>query len=137
VRIGEVTGSAVVKNLNGGSWIGSVTGDLRCTAANGDITVDRAEASVVAKTANGSIRIGEVARGSVSAQTAVGALEIGVRSGTAAQLDLRSHSGTVHSELDPAAGPQRSDETVSIRGRTSYGDIVIRRGAPPRPAPHL
>ena len=127
VRIGEIAGSAVVKNLNGASWIGSVTGDLRCSAASGDITVDRAEASVVAKSAAGTIRIGEVVRGAVSVRTAAGELEIGIRPGTAAQLDVRSQFGSVRTELAAAPGPLPSDETVSIRGRTAYGDILIRR----------
>jgi hypothetical protein len=33
----------------------------------------------------------------------------------------------VHNTLDTADGPEPSDETVEIRARTSYGDILIRR----------
>ncbi len=45
VRLGEIDGTAVIKNSNGDSWIGEVAGDLRVNAANGDIAVDRAEAA--------------------------------------------------------------------------------------------
>jgi hypothetical protein len=35
--------------------------------------------------------------------------------------------GRVHNHLDAADGPEPADETVEVRARTSYGDIVIRR----------
>jgi DUF4097 and DUF4098 domain-containing protein YvlB len=62
----------VVKNSNGDTTIGAVTGDVRVRAANGAISVDRAGAGVDAKSSNGSIRLGEVARGSVVLETANG-----------------------------------------------------------------
>ncbi|HEY8922011.1 MAG TPA: DUF4097 family beta strand repeat-containing protein [Candidatus Limnocylindria bacterium] len=130
VRIREIDGPAVIKNLNGVTWIGEVTGDLRCNAANGDITVDRACAAVAAKTANGAVRIGEVMRGSVEVGTAYGELEVGIREGTAALLDVRSQFGTVRSSLAASDGPEPSDQTVEVRARTSFGDIVIRRSRP-------
>ena len=127
MRIGEIDGSAVIKNSNGDTWVGAVAGDLRVNAANGDIAVDRAHAGVVAKTANGDIRLGEVARGSVVLETRLGELEVGIREGTAAWLDVRTAAGKVRNALDAADGSRAVDETVEVRARTSVGDIVIRR----------
>ena len=127
VRLGEIQGPASIKNSNGETWIGEVTGELRVNAANGGITVDRAHADVSTKTANGSIRLGEVVRGSVSLGTALGELEVGVRAGTAAWLDLNSTVGTVRNHLDATDGPGSAEETVEVHARTSFGDIVIRR----------
>jgi hypothetical protein len=127
IWIGEVDGTAVVKTANGDITIGEVTGDLRLNTANGDITVDRALAGLVAKTAYGGIRIGEVVRGSVVLETGFGELEVGISEGTAAWLDVSSLYGTVRSELDASDGPETSDETVKVRARTGYGDVVIRR----------
>lgn len=127
VRIREIDGPAVIKNLNGDTWVGEVTGDLRCNAANGNISVDRSHATIDAKTANGNIRIGEVVRGSVALGTASGELEVGIHKGTAALLDVRSQFGRVRNSLDSSDGPEPSDETVEVRARTSSGDIVIRR----------
>jgi DUF4097 and DUF4098 domain-containing protein YvlB len=127
VRIGEIDGAAAIKSAHGDTWVGEATGDLRASAANGDISIDRAHATVVAKTAHGSVRIGEVARGSVVLQSGAGELEVGVREGTAAWLDLSSQSGGVQNSLDAVDGPGDSDETVEVRARTSHGDIVIRR----------
>jgi hypothetical protein len=84
-------------------------------------------ASVMARTAYGSLRIGEVLRGSVELQTSYGGIEIGVRRGTAAWLELNSKNGRVHNALDTTNGPAEGDDTVEIRASTSYGDIMIRR----------
>lgn len=127
LRIGAIDGAAVVKNSNGDTIVGTVTGDLRVKAANGDITIDRADSSVTAKTANGKVRIGDVARGSIVLETAAGGLEVGIREGTSAWLDLSSQYGAVHNYLDGADGPGESDESVEVRARTAYGDIAIRR----------
>jgi DUF4097 and DUF4098 domain-containing protein YvlB len=134
IRIDEVEGSLAAKTSNGDITLGEVTGDASLSTANGDITVERALASVDAKTAYGALRIGEVTRGSIGLQTAFGELEIGVREGTAAWLDVSSGFGAVQSHLSAADEPGPSDETVEIRGRTGWGDIVIRR-ATPAPAP--
>jgi hypothetical protein len=33
----------------------------------------------------------------------------------------------VRNQLENATRPEETDETVEVRGRTSYGDIIIRR----------
>jgi DUF4097 and DUF4098 domain-containing protein YvlB len=127
IWIREIQGSAVLSTSNGGITVGEVTGDARLNTANGEISVDRALASVVAKNANGGIRIGEVVRGSVVMETSTGELEVGIREGTAAWLDLSTLYGSVHSSLEPTDSPEPSDETVEVRARTAHGDILIRR----------
>jgi DUF4097 and DUF4098 domain-containing protein YvlB len=127
IWIRQIDGPAVVKTSNGDITLGEVAGDLRLNTAYGDISVDRALGSVSAKTAAGNVRIGEVVRGSVLLETASGELEVGIREGTAAWLDLRTLHGTVRSSLEPSDGPGPGDQTVEVRARTSSGDIVVRR----------
>ena len=117
----------MIKNSNGDTVVGEVTGDLRVKSANGRISVDRAHASVIAKTANGNVRIGEAMRGAIVLETAAGELEVGVREGIAAWLDVSSQYGRVRNSLDEADSPDQSEATVEIRARTSYGDIKIHR----------
>lgn len=127
VRLGVVDGTAEIKNSSGDCWIGQSTGDVRVNTAYGDITVDHALGSVTARTAHGNVRVGEAVQGSIDLQTSYGGIEVGVRRGTAAWLDLNSRIGRVHNGLDTTAGPGETDETVEIRATTSYGDIMIRR----------
>lgn len=126
VRMRDIDGTAVIKNSNGDTSIGEISGDLRVSAANGDISVDRAHADVTANTANGDVRLGEVARGSASLKTGCGEIEIGIRAGTAARLDVHTRFGRVHNHMAAADGPQSAEETVQVRAHTGYGDIVIR-----------
>jgi DUF4097 and DUF4098 domain-containing protein YvlB len=127
LRIREIDGTAVLKNSNGETRVGEVTGDLRVNSANGDIRVDLAHAGVQAKTAAGDIVLGEVVRDQVVVETAVGEIEVGVRAGSAAWLELNALIGTVHNSLTAADGPGPSTETVEVKARTYTGDIVIRR----------
>jgi Putative adhesin len=127
VRVRELDDGAVIKNSNGDTWVGVAGGDVRLNSANGSIAVDVANAGVVAKTANGDVRLSEVVRGSVALETSLGDLEVGIRDGTAAWLDVSARAGKVHNALDAAGAPGTSAETVEVRARTSVGNVVIRR----------
>ncbi|OPG08765.1 DUF4097 family beta strand repeat-containing protein [Microbispora sp. GKU 823] len=127
IHIGEVDGTAAVKTSHGAVRIREVTGELRLNSAHGDITVDRALAGVAAKTAYASVRIGEVVSGSVVMETTGGGLDLGIREGTAAWLDVSSTYGTVDVSLDPSDAPGQTDRIVEVRTHTTYGDVVIHR----------
>lgn len=127
IELTEVGGAAWVRNLDGPSWIGEVAGQVRVHSAHGDINIDRAGPGVVARTAHGSVRLGQVSQGSAVLQTASGEIEVGVREGTAAWLDVKSLSGQVRNGLEATGAPLDLDQTVQIRARTLDGDIVIRR----------
>ncbi|WP_369226887.1 DUF4097 domain-containing protein [Streptomyces sp. R39] len=127
MRVGLVDGPAVLKNSHGTTTVGTVTGELRVNGANGSIDIGRAEASITGTTTNGVVRIAEVARGSVQLDTSNGNIEIGIRKGTAAWLDVRTTHGQVRNTLDASETPEESEETVSVRVRTNWGNIDIRR----------
>ena len=129
VRIGSVAGTAAVKNSNGSTWIGEVTGEARMSSANGNISVDVAHAGIVVKTAKGDVRIGEVERGAAVAQSAFGDLEVGVRDGVAAWLDLQTKFGDVRNDLEASDGPGATEDTVEVRAHTSFGDITVHRSS--------
>ena len=127
VRVRELDAGAVIKSSNGDTWVGEAGGDLRIKAANGSIAVDLARATVGAKSANGDVRVGEAVRDSVVLETHLGDVEVGIRDGTAAWLDVRAAAGRVLNALETAEAPEPSAETVQVRARTSAGNVVIRR----------
>jgi hypothetical protein len=127
VRVRELDGSAVIKNSNGDTWVGVAGGELRVKAANGTIAVDAAHAGLVAKSSNGDVRLGQAVRGSVVLETRLGDVEVGIREGTAAWLDVRAAAGSVHNELEAAEAPGPAAETVEVRARTTAGSVVITR----------
>ena len=62
-----------------------------------------------------------------SLETRLGDLDVGIREGTAAWLDVSSKVGAVHNMLAAGEAPEPSAETVDVRARTSVGEIAIRR----------
>lgn len=127
LRVGHVDGPAVLKNSHGTTTVGAATGDLRVSGSNGDIDIARAEGSVVATTAHGTLRVAEVAGGTVQLETAYGAIEIGIREGIAAWLDVSSGHGQVRNTLAASETPEKTEGTVEVRARTRYGNIDVRR----------
>ena len=129
IRLGTVDGPAVVSNGNGKVQIGLVTGPATVKASNGAVSVDRALSDITAASANGEVRIGEVVRGKVSATTKNGSVEVGVRAGSAAWLELDTTVGRVYNELDSAAAPEAGEpvDKIELHAETKLGNITIRR----------
>ncbi|MEV6167599.1 DUF4097 family beta strand repeat-containing protein [Streptomyces sp. NPDC051954] len=127
LRVAFLDGPAVLKNSHGTTTVGAATGELRVSGANGDIEIRRAEDSVTATTAHGTLRVDEVARGTVQLETNFGAIDVGVREGTAAWLDVNSGSGQVRNTLTASQTPEETEDTVKIRARTRHGNIDVRR----------
>ncbi|MGW3249927.1 DUF4097 family beta strand repeat-containing protein [Streptomyces fungicidicus] len=127
LRLGFVDGPAVLKNSHGTTAVGTAMGELSVRGANGDIEIRRAEDSVTATLANGALRVDEVVRGAVQLETNYGAIDIGVRQGTAAWLDVSSGHGQVRNALTASGAPERTEDTVEVRARTRFGNIDIRR----------
>jgi DUF4097 and DUF4098 domain-containing protein YvlB len=127
VRVGNVLGPAIIRNSNGGTWLGEVSGDIDVRAANGRISVERAAASVSARSACGDVLLGEVASGTVAVSTSWGRVDVGVRPGVAAWLDLKTGAGKLLNELDSGGPPTAEEGTVRLVARTTAGDITVRR----------
>ncbi|WP_034091498.1 DUF4097 family beta strand repeat-containing protein [Streptacidiphilus albus] len=129
IRIGAVDGSADVSASNGNIRIGVVTGAANVKVANGALSVDRALSDLTAANSNGEVRIGEVVRGKVNATTKNGRVDIGVREGSAAWLELNTAVGRVYNELDSADAPDAGEpvDKVEIHAGTKLGDVVVRR----------
>lgn len=127
VQVGEITGSGVVKNSNGSTTIGTSGGSVRVRSANGDITLEHPADAVDAKTANGSVRVLDAIRSTHTLETSMGDIEIGIREGTAAWLDVNTRFGNVRNEMSEAGAPDGSRETAEVRAHTSVGDITIHR----------
>lgn len=127
VQIGSISGTGVIKNSNGATTVGTASGAVRLRSANGDITVDQADDGVEAKTANGAVRVLDAVRGTITLETAMGDIELGIREGSAAWLDVKTRFGRVLNEMDAATAPGDATDKVEAHASTSFGDITIHR----------
>lgn len=129
IAVERAGGAVDVRTERGQVRVDDVAGPLRVTSVNGGVRVGRAGDDVEARNAKGAIRVDEVARGSVVLTTASGELEVGVREGTAAWLDVRTVAGRLRNSLETTERPDAGEDRVSVRARTYDGDIVIRRAS--------
>lgn len=127
VKITAVAGTAKIQNIAGNTWVGSCAGEVDLNTTSGNIVVEHAEGGVTARTVSGDVRLLDVVRGSVKLQAATGELEIGIREGTAAWLDVNTMAGKVRSSMSSAEGGADAVETVQVRASTFSGDILVHR----------
>jgi DUF4097 and DUF4098 domain-containing protein YvlB len=127
IHVDSVAGDAILKASHGSVTVGDARGNLEAKLSYGDLTIGKSAGSVQAKTAYGAIQVGEVASGSVDVESGFGEVTVGVRQGVAAWLDLSSKKGHVRNELGADSAPEPSEQTVSVRARTQFGNIAIRR----------
>lgn len=127
ITIGEVTESVNATTSTGDISVESADGDVDVRTASGAISVQRAARSVRAHSAAGAIRIDEVSTGSIHVRTSAGSVDIGVRAGSAAWVDLNTQFGTVRNNLTQVDGPEQGDDQVKVRVRTAAGDITVQR----------
>lgn len=129
IRIGTVDGTVDVSTGNGKVRVGLVTGPAVVKASNGSVHVERALSDVTAASSNGEVVIGEVIRGKVSATAKNGGVEVGVREGSAAWLELNTGVGRVYNELASADAPEDGEslDRVEIHAETKLGDVTVRR----------
>jgi hypothetical protein len=129
IRIGAVDGTAEASTSNGKVRVGVVTGPANVKCSNGSVFVDRALSDITAESSNGEVLIGEVVRGKVSATSKNGSVEVGVREGSAAWLELNTGVGRVYNELTSSEAPDASEpvDRVEVHASTRLGDVTIRR----------
>jgi hypothetical protein len=131
ISVAVANDSASVSTASGDARFGRLSGEAKFRAASGSLSVGTLDGSLSAQTASGDVTVATAIRGSISVQTASGEVGVGVAEGTAAQLELRTRSGSVRNGLDSADGPAAGDETLVVHVRTASGDVVVQRAAGP------
>ena len=127
LHVGELMDGGVVKNSNGSTMIGAARGPVKVRSANGDITIEQATDDVEAKTANGAVRVLDAGRGSLTLETALGEIEVGIHEGSAAWLDIKTKFGRVRNEMTASGAPAEGADKVEVHATTAFGDVIVRR----------
>lgn len=133
VQVGTVGGALRVHSASGDVEVGSTSGAASLTSASGDLRVDDTGGSVQARTASGDIDLLRARRGEIQAQSASGDVTISVLQGTGVYMDVRTLSGSTHSDLNVGEAPpaeHTAKSTLSVRVHTASGDVSVMRAAP-------
>jgi hypothetical protein len=127
LQVGELVDGGDLKNSNGATVIGTARGPVKVRSANGDITVEEASDDVEAKTAVGAVRVLDAERGSLTLETSMGEIEVGIRDGSAGWLDIKTKFGRVRNEMTASGAPAEHTDRVEIHATTAFGDVIVRR----------
>ncbi|WP_439381969.1 DUF4097 family beta strand repeat-containing protein [Amycolatopsis lexingtonensis] len=111
VEASSLAGSATLATGTGNVWLGAVSGE------------------VMARTGSGDLSVADAASGSLDLITGSGEVRIGIRGGTAAEIDLTSSGGRVSSELDVLEAAPEGEVKLRVRARTGSGKAVVTRAA--------
>ncbi|MBE1502564.1 hypothetical protein H4696_009664 [Amycolatopsis lexingtonensis] len=111
VEASSLAGSATLATGTGNVWLGAVSGE------------------VMARTGSGDLSVADAASGSLDLITGSGEVRIGIRGGTAAEIDLTSSGGRVSSELDVLEAAPEGEVKLRVRARTGSGNAVVTRAA--------
>jgi DUF4097 and DUF4098 domain-containing protein YvlB len=127
IEVTNLLGSASISTASGDTRIGELHGNLLFQAASGSLVVGELRGDAKSRTASGSVTVDRAVSGAVSTQSSSGDIRVDIATGTAAQLNLKTRSGTVSNGLEAADGPADGDETLLVHVRTGSGDIAVRR----------
>lgn len=125
LRLGPMLGGLRARSGSGEIEVSSVGGTTTLTTGSGDVWLGAVQSDVRVRTGSGDLTVADAACGTVELVTGSGEIRVGVRSGTAAMVDLKSGSGQARSELGLSDRPPAHAPTLTVRGRTGSGNAVV------------
>jgi DUF4097 and DUF4098 domain-containing protein YvlB len=127
IDIAQADATVALTTGSGDVRIGDAAGPTTVKVGSGDITIERIRDHSVATSGSGDVRV-ELADGpSVRAETARGDVQIGVPDGVPTYLDLKTVTGQIRCNLEPAEQPAEGERSLVLRARTVSGDISVIR----------
>jgi hypothetical protein len=129
VRLGPMASGLRAKTGSGDVEITAIGAASTVVTGSGDVWMGAVTGDVLARTGSGRVTIANAASGELELHTGSGAIHVGVREGSPAEVDLSSGSGEARSDLDLTTRPPESKPPLRIRGRTGSGSALVTPAA--------
>jgi Putative adhesin len=129
VRLGPMLGGLAARTSSGEVEVSSIGGATNLFTGTGDVWLGAVAADVLARTGSGDLTVADAASGRVELITGSGEIRVGVRPGTAAEVDLISDSGEARSELDLSQLRPETAPPLRIQAHTRSGSAVATSAA--------
>ncbi|MFI7676662.1 DUF4097 family beta strand repeat-containing protein [Actinophytocola sp. NPDC049390] len=125
VRLGPVAAGLRAKTGSGDVEVTAIGAASSVVTGSGDVWLGAVTGDVLARTGSGRVTVANAASGELELHTGSGAIHVGVRKGSAAEIDLSSGSGEARSDLDLTTNPPESKPTLRVRARTGSGAALV------------
>jgi len=129
IKLGPTLGGLQLRSGSGHGEAASIAGSATLATGTGDVWRGAVAGEVMARTGSGDLSVADAASGTLDLITGSGEVRIGIRGGTAAEVDLTSSGGKVSSELDIADSAPSGGVKLKVRARTGSGNAVVTRAA--------
>lgn len=129
VRLGPMASGLRAKTGSGDVEVTAIGAPSTVVTGSGDVWLGAVTGDVLARTGSGRVTIANAASGELELHTGSGAIHVGVREGSSAEVDLSSGSGEARSDLDLTTRPPESKPPLRIRGRTGSGSALVTPAA--------
>ncbi len=128
VRLTRVDGPVKVQTASGELDLGHVVGPITAKLVSGDVRVEGLEGDLSVQSVSGDVTASVSAPGRIDVGNVSGDVTVEVRAGLLVELDVRSVSGQVSSQiaLDGAPG-EAGERPVTLKVRSVSGDVQVRR----------
>jgi putative adhesin len=125
VRLGPMTEGLRAKSGTGDIEVTSIGGASTVVTGSGDVWLGAVTGDVLARTGSGRVTIANAASGELELHSGSGAIHVGIRKGSPAEVDLSSNSGEARTELDLTTTPPANKPPLRVRGRTGSGSALV------------
>ncbi len=143
VSVAESTERATVRTGSGQLHLGRMAGGVHARSGSGDVEITglfdassvvtgsadvwlgEVGADVLVRSGSGDLSITDAASGEVELITGSGEIQVGLRRGRSAEVDLTSSAGSARSDLDVRDTPLEENPNLHVYGRTGTGDAVL------------
>jgi hypothetical protein len=129
IKLGPTLGGLQLRSGSGNVEATSLAGSATLATGTGDVWLGAVSGEVMARTGSGDLSVADAGAGTLDLITGSGEVRVGIRGGTAAEVDLTSSAGRVSSELDVADAAPEGGVTLKVRARTGSGNAVVTRAA--------
>jgi hypothetical protein len=129
VRLGPMAAGVRAKTGTADIEVQAVGAASTVVTGSGDVWLGAVSGDVLARTGSGRVTIANASSGELELHTGSGAIHVGVRKGSPAEIDLSSGSGEARSELDLSTTPPAGKPPLRVRGRTGSGSALVTTAA--------
>ncbi len=127
LHVGELADRGVLNNSNGITVVGAARGRSRSAPPTATSPSRRRPTTSRRRPLTARSGCSTTVRGSLTLETAMGEIEVGVHEGSAAWLDVKTKFGLVRNEMSASGAPADRADKVEIHANTAFGDVTVRR----------